>query len=402
MNAAHRQAISLASLTALGLLASDLFLPALPAMRAELAASLPSAQATMALFMAALALSQLAWGWAADRFGDRATIVTGTALLGGGSLACALAPDIDAMLAGRLLQGLGAGAATVAVPALIRRRFSATDAVRALAVVAMAESTIPALGPVVGAAIVLNAGWRSTFWLIAALALLLLPLVARIVGAAPLAVPAPTASGGLLRAYLPLLRNRRYCRYALSYAAMFGALLMYVASAPVLVTQALGLGITAFAVLQICGVLAFMLGAAAAVRLVKIRGQDWLMRGGMLLQYLAGAGLVGLALLGWRGTPGLTALALLAALFCGGLGLRGAATMGGALHAAGEAAGKGAGLLMFLSFAAVAGATQLVAPFLHYGLLPVGVLLFALVSASALLLPKFGVRADIRTSSTHH
>jgi hypothetical protein len=95
-----------------------------------------------------------------------------------------------------------------------------------------------------------------------------------------------------------------------------------------------------------------------------------------------------MALAGLSGTAGLAALAVLAALFCAGLGLRGAATMGGALHAAGEDAGKGAGLLMFLSFACVAGATQLVAPFLHYGLLPLGGLLFAMVSASALLLPR--------------
>lgn len=389
MQALHRLAIPLASLTALGLLASDLYLPAIPVMAAELGASIPSAQATMALFMAALALSQLAWGWAADHFGDRRTIMAGTALLGGGSLVCAMAPGIDWMLAGRLLQGLGAGAATVAVPALIRRRFNEADAVKALAMVAMAESTIPALGPVAGAAIVLYADWRSTFWLIAAMSLLLLPLVARIVGhgPAPAAAAHSTTTSGQ-RGYAPLLRNRLYLRYALSYAVMFGALLMYVASAPVLVTHALGLGIEAFAILQICGVLAFMIGASAAVRMVKRLGQQWLVRSGTLLQFLAGAGLMGMALAGLTGTRGLVVLAMLAALFCGGLGLRGPATMGGALHAAGEDAGKGAGLLMFLAFACVAGATQLVAPFLHYGLLPLGALLFAMVSASALLLPR--------------
>jgi len=394
MQALHRLAIPLASLTALGLLASDLYLPAIPVMAAELGASIPSAQATMALFMAALALSQLAWGWAADHFGDRRTIMAGTALLGGGSLVCAMAPAIDWMLAGRLLQGLGAGAATVAVPALIRRRFNEADAVKALAMVAMAESTIPALGPVAGAAIVLYAGWRTTFWLIAAMSLLLLPLVARIVGRAPTPAAAtadaaarPATAPGQ-RGYAPLLRNRLYLRYAMSYAVMFGALLMYVASAPVLVTHALGLGIEAFAILQICGVLAFMAGASAAVRLVKQLGQQWLVRSGTVLQFLAGAGLMGMALAGLAGTRGLVVLAVLAALFCGGLGLRGPATMGGALHAAGEDAGKGAGLLMFLAFACVAGATQLVAPFLHYGLLPLGGLLFAMVSASALLLPR--------------
>jgi hypothetical protein len=205
-----------------------------------------------------------------------------------------------------------------------------------------------------------------------------------VAGNAPRVPPAAPGQRG----YAPLLRNRRYLRHALSYAVMFGALLMYVASAPVLVTRALGLGVEAFAILQICGVLAFMGGATVAVRLVKRAGQHWLSRAGTLLQFLAGLGLMAMSMAGMAGRSGLAVLTVLAAMFCCGLGLRGPATMGGALQAAGDDAGKGAGLLMFLSFACVAGATQLVAPFLQFGLLPVGMLLFAMVCASALLSPK--------------
>jgi MFS family permease len=390
-------ALPLASLTAVGLLASDLYLPALPSMGAELSASIPAAQATMAVFMIALALSQLVWGWAADHFGDRATILLGTALLAGGSLVCALAPDISLMLAGRLLQGLGAGASTVAVPALIRRRFSETDAVGALAMVSMAESTIPALGPAVGAAIVLYSGWRTTFWIIAVLALLLMPLAARIVGrrapndAAPnvpttpgAAVPtnAPVPAGAL--AYMSLLRNGRFMRYALSHALMFAALLMFVASAPVIVTHSMGLGIQGFAILQICGVASFMVGATSAMRRVKQTGSAPLLRWGALMQIVSGLLMTGMA---WFGGFGIAPLVVLWALFCGGLGVRGPSTMGGALQAAGQHAGKGAGLTMFVSFAAVAAATMAVAPLLHLGLLPVAALLLVLSAASKLLLP---------------
>jgi|GEM_PF-684935 len=381
-------ALPLASLTAVGLLASDLYLPALPAMGAELHASVPSAQATMALFMIALALSQLVWGWAADHFGDRTTILFGTALLAGGSLLCALAPDIGAMLAGRLVQGLGAGAATVAVPALIRRRFSEADSVKALAMVAMAESTIPALGPAVGAAIVLYADWRLTFWVIAALSLLLMPLAARIVGSSPAKRTTSRLGadrGALLLVYTPLLRNRGYLRFALSYALMFGALLMFVASAPVIVSLSMGLSIRAFAVLQICGVLAFMVGATVAMHRVTQWGPENLLRTGSGLQMLAGFIMTWLA---WEDSFNHLELTALWALFCAGLGIRGPSTMAGALQAAGEDAGKGAGLTMFLSFAAVAGATMLVAPLLPLGLLWPAVLLTVMSVASTMLLPE--------------
>jgi len=382
MSKPHLTALPLASLTAVGLLASDLYLPALPAMGTELAASIPAAQATMALFMLALALSQLVWGWAADHFGDRATILFGTALLAGGSLLCAVAPDIGSMLAGRLVQGLGAGAATVAVPALIRRRFSEADAVSALSLVSMAESVIPALGPAAGAAIVLHASWRSTFWIIAALALLLMPLAARMIGRCTTA-PAGHAPAGAL-AYIALLRNGAFMRYALSQALMFGALLMFVASAPVIVTHSMGLGIEGFAVLQICGVACFMGGATTAMRKVKQSGTAPLLRWGALLQIVAGLLMTAMA---WYGNYGLAPLTVLWCLFCAGLGVRGPATMGGALQAAGAHAGKGAGLTMFLSFAAVAAATMIAAPLLHLGLLPAAALLLILSATSKLLLP---------------
>jgi MFS family permease len=385
MSSPLRIALPLASLTALGLLASDLYLPAIPAMGQALGAPIPAVQATIALFMLALALSQLVWGWACDQFGDRPAIVAGTVLLAAGSVLCALAPDIDTILFGRLLQGLGAGAANVAVPALIRRRFGASDAVRALALVAMAESAIPAIGPVVGASIVLYASWRTTFWIIAALALLLLPLVSLLVGRQPATAPGKDASTGSTLAYLRLLRNGQYMRWTLSYALMFGALLMFVASAPVVVTVSMGLDIRAFALLQMCAVGAFMVGGTLAVRWVKVGGQNRLVILGGALQSLAAIGMLSVAAID---RFDLTVLIGLACLFCLGLGLRGASTMAHALQAAGADAGQGSGLLLFLAFGAVAIATMAVAPFLKdYGLLPVAAMLFALVMASGMLLP---------------
>ncbi|UGQ45673.1 MFS transporter [Massilia endophytica] len=380
MSPQHRLAFPLASLTAVGLLASDLYLPALPAMQQQLGASVTAAQATMAVFMLALAASQLVWGWAADRFGDLATILSGTALLAVGSLLCAMAGDIDTMLAGRLLQGLGAGAATVAVPALIRRRFSETEAVGAMAVVAMAESVIPALGPVAGAALVMLADWRYAFWIIAALALLLAPMVTRIISShAVHAVPAasPAAPRGLLR-------NLPFLRYAFSYALMFGALLMFVASAPYLVTHWLGREVSAFALLQICGVGCFMVGATRGARAVERYGVEGMVRLGVLMQAASGIAMTALALADLRSTAALTAAW---ALFCCGLGVRGPSTMSRALSLAHEHAGKAAGLLMFLAFAATSGATMAAAPLLERGLLPVALLLTVLVLLSAALVP---------------
>jgi len=258
-----------------------------------------------------------------------------------------------------------------------------------MACVAIAESAIPAIGPVIGAAIVLYGHWRHTFWIIAALALLLAPLVSRIVGSDPATHNAATATPPAL------LRNGAFMRHVLSYALMFGALLMFVSSAPQLVTHWLGMDIRAFALLQILGVGAFMVGATRGAALVKRHGVGTMLRAGMLMQLAAGALMIALAVHNEGGSGGAhAALATLAwlvaawALFCAGLGVRGPATMSRALSLAHEHAGKAAGLLMFCAFALCAAATLGVAPFLKHGLLPVAVLLTAMAALSAALLPE--------------
>lgn len=69
-----RSILPLALFTAVGLLATDLYLPAVPSLPQQLGGSIESAQATLAAFSAALAVSQLAWGAAADRLGHRRTL----------------------------------------------------------------------------------------------------------------------------------------------------------------------------------------------------------------------------------------------------------------------------------------------------------------------------------------
>lgn len=376
----RKLAFPLALLTAVGMLSSDLYLPALPAMIADIGASIVEGQATMGVYLLSLALSQLVWGWAADHFGDRTAIFSGLWLLIGGSLACALALNIELMLFGRLLQGLGSGAATVAVPALIRRRFGETEAVGVLAMVATLESVVPAAGPVLGVALLGLLGWRTSFVLIALAAFLLLFFAGRIVGHA--VKPDASAHAGPVWG---IVANGRFLRHCAAYACMFGALLMFVSSAPILVTSWYAQPITAFAVLQVCGVLAFMVGAHHGTRAVARLGIEALVRSGTLGQ--AGAGVIMLACAA-ADFRSMVAVCVAWVLFCWGLGMRGPASMSRALSLVRDGHGKAAGLLMFAAFATTSLATMAVAPWLEYGLLPVALLLTGMVAASAALVPE--------------
>lgn len=398
MRTLYKTALPLASLTAVGMLATDFYLPAVPTLPSLLGGSVTQAQATLAVFMAALAISQLLWGWALDKFGERPMILLGMIMLGGASMLCALAPDIHILLIGRIIQGLGAGAATVAVPALLRKRSSDAAAIQSIALVGMAESIIPALGPVAGTLVISHGNWRWTFWIVALLTFLLMPLVSRIVSRNAsslsniLATDGTNAGNGTNvgnvsaanASYMPLFKNRSFMHLAIGYALMFSALLMFVASAPQIITSWLHHSIGGFAVMQICGVTAFILGASASGRLAHRLAARHLARAGAWLQIAGGILFILLATAAVRSLPLMIACWV---VFCIGLGIRAPVLMVQALSVAHELAGKASGLLMFLAFSLSSLATILIAPLLDYGLLPVALALTVLSIASAWIIP---------------
>lgn len=373
-----RAVIPLSILTAVGLLATDLYLPAVSSLPSEIGGTVPQAQATLAVFLASLALSQLLWGGAADRFGGKAVlkVAIGLQILAG--MACAVAPSMGVLIVGRAFQGLGVGAATVVVPSLIRQRFSDRDTVRAMSWLGIAESLIPAVGPIAGTALLSVTDWRASFWIVTGITLVLTPFALRSVPEHQRADGGKTSFG-----YTVLLRDAAYIGYALGHALCFAALLTFVASAPQVVQIWLRAEPQTFAILQALGVSAFVVSASQSGRLTASYGIDRLIGAGVVLQVVATAAMLALALLEARSA---TALVATWVLFCGALGLRGPATMARALDVAPEYVGRASGLLMFLALGLAAAGTQAVAPFLVGGLLPVAVISLGYTLGSAVII----------------
>lgn len=356
-SASVRTILPLAFVTGVSMAAMDLYLPAVPALQADLAVSVPLAQATVAVYLAGLAGAQLLWGELLNRMGPRRCMEVGLALLALTSLGCALAPGIELLLAMRLLQGVAAAAATVVAPTVVRATLGDADVVRGIAAISMVEAIVPAAGPVLGALMLPLIGWRGTFWLLASLALLVLPWVVRI---APRRLPGLDSSHDA--GWLGLLRNRSYLRLAASHALCIGALLTFLASAPQLLLHSLGQGPAAFAVLQVLGVGSFMLGATQSGRLAARFGHARVVQWGSGAQLLA----CGLALgvtLAWGRPPYAVVLAYWMS-FCGALAVRGPATFGDALAVPPAQMGRGTALLVLALLAAGSIGTQAVAPFM--------------------------------------
>lgn len=373
---AIRTILPLAFVTGVSMAAMDLYLPAVPALQAGMGISVPLAQATVAVYLAGLAAAQLLWGELLNRLGPRRCLEVGLALLVLTSLGCAWAPSIEALLVLRLLQGVAAAAATVVAPSVVRATLGEADVVRGIAAISMIESIVPAAGPVLGALLLQVTDWRGTFWVLSALALLVLPWVVKI---APRRLPGLDMAQDV--GYLGVLRNRRFLRLTASHALCIGALLTFLASAPQLLQHTLGLGSSAFALLQVVGVSAFMLGASQSGRWAARLGHARIVRLGSGLQL--GACLLALAGAGVWGTLPFVAVAAWWFCFCGALALRGPATFGDAIDLPPAQMGRATALLILALLAAGALGTQLVAPFM--GRADSTVPLFASVAVQLLL-----------------
>lgn len=110
---APSHALSLGLLSAIGLFALDMYLPALPTIRASLNANSHEVQASLISFFAAMAVSQIAYGPLSDMFGRKRPLYVGLALYAIGAIGCALSPSIEWLIAFRFLQGMGACAGVV-------------------------------------------------------------------------------------------------------------------------------------------------------------------------------------------------------------------------------------------------------------------------------------------------
>ena len=289
----------LAAIAALGSLATQLLVPALPLLAHDLHASASDAQLVIGVFLIHLGVGQLLAGPLADRWGRKPVLLAGLALYCLGSAAAAMAGSLALLLMARALQALGASAGIITARVLVSDLFADSEAMSAQATLMAVVLISPALAPVIGGTLTELIGWRAIFAVLA---------VAGLLGAgmAWASLPegrAPSANAarpGLRGSYALLLKNRAFLGAAMAITGGSSALYMFLGTAPFLLAhqhhlspRQIGLCLLLVAVMSII--------ATFAVKRVERRGNALLLgsvisaSGGFALLALAIAGMTGLA-----------------------------------------------------------------------------------------------------------
>ncbi len=139
---------------------------ALPSIRDDLAATPAQLQWVVDIYTLVLASLLMLAGGAADRLGRRRVFQTGLVIFAAGSLACSLAPTIEALIASRFLQGIGGSMLNPVALSIISQIFTGpVERAKALGIWGAVVGISMSLGPIVGGLLIESIGWRSVFWI---------------------------------------------------------------------------------------------------------------------------------------------------------------------------------------------------------------------------------------------
>ena len=347
----------LAALTAAGPVAMQIFLPALPLIQEGLATTPAMAQLTLSLSMLAIAVATLVYGPLADRYGRRPVMLAGLVLVSAGSVLCALAVNIGMLIGARLLQAAGGAAGMVLTRAIARDRFGAAGAARVISQLTMIMVVAPMIAPAVGGGLTDAFGWRSTFWFVAALGLVLFALAAR--GLAESRPPGTVSSTPLaMLSSLPtLFGSRLFSAYVVQTAFTSMIFFSFIAGAPYVMAHMLHRPPSEYGLYYILVSGGFMIG-----NMLSLRIGHWFTPGVLLVagSCIALAGSVLLA--GIIAVSALTPAWLFLPMMFGsvGNGLVMPNAQAAAINVFPERAGAASGISGFLQMIFAATASQLV------------------------------------------
>ncbi|WP_189644676.1 multidrug effflux MFS transporter [Luteimonas gilva] len=260
-------ALLLGGLAMFGPFSIDTIFPAFEHIGAELGADKVAMQQTISVYLLAYAAMSVVHGPLSDAIGRRKVILGGLVVFAFASAGCALARDLPTLLAFRALQGLSAGVGLIVGRALIRDVLHGHDAQRLMSQVSMIFGIAPAIAPIIGGWILGWSHWSGIFWFLVGFAVLLLLAVwFALPETHPPEARLSLAPRRLLRDYWAIFVNPRFQRLAASGAFNFGALFLYIASAPAFVMDLLKLNERQFAWFFVPMIGGMMLGAYTSGR----------------------------------------------------------------------------------------------------------------------------------------
>jgi len=375
----------LGSLTAIGPLTVDMYLPAMPALAADLGVSESAVQATITGMLVGLAVGQLVIGPLSDAVGRRKPLMIGVVGHVVASLLCAVAPTIGLLTLARGLQGFAGAALSVVSMAIVRDLFTGMAAAQLLSRLMLVIGVAPVLAPSLGGLVLATTTWRGIFVVLALAGVLGFVIAWRgLRETLPVSRRRPARLGPVLRTYAGLFRDGQFIALVLVAGLVFATLFAYIAGTSFVLQNVYGLSTSQFAVAFAANAVGLVLATQLNPLLVRRFGPLQVLRTGLVIGSVAGIVLTVAAATGLGGLPMILVPMWFVIAVCG-VSFPNTPALALARH--GESAGTAAALLGASQFVVGGMAAPLVGALGSGSALPMAaVMAFGMSGASALTL----------------
>ncbi|WP_228373432.1 multidrug effflux MFS transporter [Demequina gelatinilytica] len=334
--------VVLGALIALGPFTIDMYLPAFPAVAADLAASDAAIQLTLTATTIGFALGQLVVGPLSDALGRKKPLVIATTIHIAASLFVVLAPSVEWVMAGRVLQGIGAAGGGVVANAMVRDLFAGQALIRMLARMALVVGLAPVIAPVIGSQLLSFMDWRGLFVVLALYGTAVALVVSGVIKETMPAERRGKASLSATRArYVHLLNDRAFVGISMVGALTFAALFCYLSASSFVLQDQFGMSAQEYGLVFATNSVGLIIANQTSARLMRVFPPRSVITWGL------GIMLTGAVLIVAGNLMGLGLVGLLVPLFfvVSSLGIIGPAVQITALNSHGEEAGTAASLL---------------------------------------------------------
>lgn len=228
-----RFVILMGSIIALDPLSIDMYLPAFPTMTVSLNTSYSMLELSVTSFFIGMVIGQLFFGPVADHLGRRKTLLIGMVVYFFATLGCALSSNIYIFIFFRILQAFGGCAGMVVTRAIARDIFDSKKFAGFFSTLMLVMGLAPILAPTLGSMISAHLGWRSIFYVLAAINLICWITSYFFVPETQTKQSTSTLHiAKAFRSYTKLLQNVRFTGYAIPDSVIRGGYFAYVAGSP--------------------------------------------------------------------------------------------------------------------------------------------------------------------------
>ena len=335
-------AVILGSITTIGPLSIDMYLPALPTLVADFGTTAALVQLSLTFFLLGLASGQLVAGPLSDVYGRRGPLLIGMFIYAVSSVLCAFSPSIGLLIGLRFIQGLAGSVGVVVSRAAVRDLYSGSELTKFFSLLMIVNGLGPILAPVIGGQLLRVTTWQGIFLVLFAAGIIFcLTILLRLPETLPKERRSKSGMKGTLLTFRVLLGNGKFMGYALSQGFVTASMCAYISGSSFVLQNIFAVTPQVYSLIFAVNGIGIIITGQIAGRLAGKVSETKLLLSGLLLCTMGGILLLLTVLVGGGLIP------ILICLFAvvSSVGIVGATSFSLAMQDQGETAGSASALI---------------------------------------------------------